>query len=432
MPEGHSLRSLARSIPAVVRRDYLASTVAHWFTLASGLLLFHLVAQRASTSGFAYYQVARGLVATLQPVALIGLVPALHRFLPRAGPRIRVLARQAFVVQLVILNVLGLTALLLADDLGRLLGLGGAPQARAVIVLTAGNCLCVVAAAALRGCGQVWQANLVYLLGLGLLPLAAFAVTERIDVFLIVQGAAMAAVACWGIAVAGPRRAEHRPPRPTPAPSLRTLLRYGIRRAPGDMALPALFSFPTFYVAGAAPGSAEAGYLGFATSAVTLICSLFGMLTPVLLPRLSGAFHGLVPSTALTRGLKLLPPAAAILAIVATASLALVADPVVHYFLGDEFDGAAAILRWGMLTSVPFAAFYAARPTLDALQDAPVITRLLLGSLIVEVVITYAADRWLDPAYAALFGLGAGALVLGLLSYVALLLVVPAIRGNAE
>jgi len=424
-----AIRLLTR-VPAMVRRDYVTTAGAHWLTLASGLLLFHLVARRAGVAGFAYYQVARGVVATVQPLALLGLVPALHRYLPRAGRRVRVLARQAFLLEIVALNVLGLTALLLADDIGRLLGIGGAREARAVVVLTAGVCLCTVAVAALRGCGQVRRSVLLSLTGLGVLPVAALAVTDRMDVFLTVQGAALAALACWGIAGAGPSGVERRPPGPPAVPPLLTLLRYGVRRTPGDIALPAMFAFPTFFVSGVSGSAAEVAYVGFTTSAITLVCSIFGILTPVLLPRLSGHAHDAEAvdrgfNSDLAHGLRVLPLAAAGVAAVACALLAAVAAPVVRWFLGAGFDGAEVILRVGVPVSIPLAAFYAARPTIDALRETPVTARLLIGSLAVEVLVTYGAALALPAWPAALLGFGTAAVVLGVLSYVALRRVIP-------
>jgi O-antigen/teichoic acid export membrane protein len=423
------IRWLTR-VPAAVRWDYLATALSHCLTLASGLLLFYVVARRAGVAGFAYYQIARGVVATVQPLALLGLVPALHRYLPRAGRRVRVLARQAFLLEIVALNVFGLTALLLAEDVGRLLGIGGAREARAVVVLTAGVCLCTVAVAALRGCGEVRRSILLSLVGLGVLPVAAFAVTDRMDVFLTVQGAALAAVACWGIAGVGSSGAERRPPGPAPAPSLLTLLRYGVRRTPGDIALPAMFAFPTFFVAGVSRSAADVAYVGFTTSAITLICSIFGILTPVLLPRLSRHTHdaeagdrGFNPD--LAHGLRVLPLAAAGVAAVACVLLAAIASPVVRWFLGIDFDGAEVILRFGVPVSIPLAAYYAARPAIDALRETPVTARLLIGSLVVEVLVTYGAALALPAWPSALLGFGAAAAVLAVLSYVALLRVIP-------
>jgi len=423
-----AIRLLTR-VPAMVRRDYVTTAGAHWLTLASGLLLFHLVARRAGVAGFAYYQVARGVVSTVQPLALVGLVSALHRYLPRSGRRIRVLARQAFLLEVVLLNVVGLAAVLLADDVGRLFGIGGAREVRAAVVLTAGVCLCTVSMAALRGSGQVGLSVLASLLGFGVLPLLAFAVTDEIDVFLTLQGVAMAALACWGIAEAGPRRAELRA-SPRPAPPLRVLLRYGIRRTPGDVALPGLFAFPTFFVAGASHSAAEAGYIGFATSAITLICAVFGMLSPVLLPRLSGHAHdaeaaGRTFGAELAHGLRVLPIAAAGVAAVASAVLLVAATPLVHWFLGADFAGADTVVRFGVPISIPLAVFYAARPTIDALREAPVTTVLLVGSLVVEVVATYGAALAMPAWPAALAGFGAGAVVLAASSYLAMLRAIP-------
>ncbi|MFF5077858.1 lipopolysaccharide biosynthesis protein [Actinoplanes sp. NPDC000266] len=423
LPE--ALRSLFRSVPAVVRRDYVSSTAIHWLTLASGLLLFHLVARRAGPAGFAYYQVARGVVATLQPFALLGLVPALHRYLPRAGEGARMLARQSFLTQLILMDLIGLLGLVVADDLGRLLGIpGGATSVRAVIILLAGNCLCVIAVAALRGCGQITAANLSWLLGLGILPVVAFALTDRMELFLALQGIAMIIIAVAAIAVAGTSPAHETRP-----PTFRTVVTFGLRRAPGDIALPALFSFPTFYAAAAAaPGDPDAGYVGFVTSAITLICALFGMLTPVLLPRLSGAFHTTGVGAELGRGLKTLPVVAAALTIPVTGLLFLAAPTIVHNFLGLDFTEAIHALRLGLPAAIPFAVFYAARPTLDALADSPVVSRLLLGCLALQIVATLALGSLLPPSTAALGGLSIGAMALGVLSYIALLHTIPTPR----
>jgi O-antigen/teichoic acid export membrane protein len=203
-------------------------------------------------------------------------------------------------------------------------------------------------------------------------------------------------------------------------PALGALLRYGLRRTPGDIALPALFAFPTFAVAAALPGRPEAGYVGFATSAITLICSVFGMLTPVLLPRLSGRFHTGADDPALHRGLLVLPLVAAGLAAALTATIMLAAAPLVHGFLGPEFGGAVPSLRLGLLAAVPLAMYYAARPTLDALHEAPVTTGLLLGCLAAEVGLTFALGTVLSPPVAAVTALGVAALVLGASSYLVL------------
>ncbi|GIF22483.1 O-antigen/teichoic acid export membrane protein [Actinoplanes tereljensis] len=424
-----AIRLLAR-VPAKVRRDYLATSLAHWLTLVSGLFLFHLVAGRAGVAGFAYYQIARGVVSTVQPLALFGMVQALHRYLPRAGRKVRVLARQAFILELAALNVIGLLTLVLADDLGRLFHIGGGAEVRAVMVLTAGNCLLTIAVAALRGSGRVRRSNLASLCGYGILPLIAFAVTTRIDVFLILQGASMAALAWWGIAEAGPRGAEQLPAGPRPAPPLRVLVRYGLRRTPGDIALPGLFAFPTFYVAGMSHSAAEAGYIGFTTSAITLICSIFGMLSPVLLPRLSGHAHAAEATgrgfgAELARGLRLLPFAAAGVAALISLVLVVTAAPVLHWYLGEEFRGGDDVVRFGVPVAIPLAMFYAARPTIDALRSAPVTTWLLVGCLAAEVVITAGTGLVLPPWPAAVAGFGGAAVILAACSYVALLHAIP-------
>lgn len=417
------LGMLASGIPVSVLRDFVSAAGVQFLTIGSGLVLFHLIARRASVDGFAYYQVARGLIAALQPVTMIGLVPGLHRYLPRAGGKVQLLTHRAFVVQLTIIALVGALGLVLAGRVGHLLGIaGGARPVLAIIVALAGICLLAFAVAALRGSHQTGLANVTGLLGLGAVPIFAFLIVHGIGGFLVLQGVVMSAVAVCGVAAVGRNRlAGHADSTEPRSPGLKTLVNYGIRRTLGDIALPAIFSFPTFFVAAATHGGPEAGYIGFTTSAITLICSVFGMLTPVLLPKLSAHLARPVVAARLWSGLRALPIVAVFLAALAAGTLAIGGSMVVRNFLGNDFSDAVPILRMGLLASIPLAAFYAARPTLDALQDAPVTVRLMLGSLAVEVAITYLAMPFVVPTSAAVLGLIAAAGTLGALSFVALL-----------
>jgi O-antigen/teichoic acid export membrane protein len=420
MPGGdrRRFRSLLRTVPAAVRRDFAATLLVQWFVLGAGLYLFHLVARRGSVDGFAYYQIARGVVSSCQPLVMLGLGPGLHRFLPRTDAGAVRLARHAFLLQAAVATLFTFGGVALGGWLSRLLGVaGGTPAVTAVLIMLAGNCLCTLAVAALRGTHQVLPANIVTGAGLGLTPLVAFAAAERIDDFLILQGAGMTAVAVWGMIAV--RRRGPAPPAPhgrAVEPTLKTLIGYGVRRLPGELALPALFTYPTFAVAAAMPGGPEAGYVGFTTSAVTLICAVFGMLTPVLLPRLSRLFHRAGEDRTTYRILALLPFFAAGVATVAVTAFALLAPVLVRHFLGPEFAAATGVLRLGVLAAVPLAMFYAARPSLDALLETPVIGRLLLCCLGLEVLLTHLAQQALTPPYAAVLALCGAATLLGVCS----------------
>ncbi|MEV4279147.1 lipopolysaccharide biosynthesis protein [Actinoplanes xinjiangensis] len=406
------LRTLLRSVPAAVRRDYVSTLAVQWFVLGVGLLLFHLVARRGSVHGFAYYQIARGMVSTLQPVLLLGLGVGLHRYLPRTEHTTRRLARHALSVEAVLVTVVGLAGVVAGDAIAALLGLpGGRSATTAALIMLAGNCLCTVSLAALRGNQQVVDANLVTGLGFGLIPLCAFAAADRIEDFLIMQGTGTAVVGVWAAWVV---RRQPATAEKTPEPDVRTLISYGVRRMPGEFALPALYTFPTFAVAVLMPGSAEAGYVGFTTSAVTLICSVFAMLTPVLMPRLSRLFHRAGEDGAVRQLLTVLPLMAGALAAIPTGLILLFAPVMVRGFLGPEFAGAVPVLRLGVLAAIPLAMFYAARPTMDTLLDAKFMSRLLLACLALEFVATAIAVSFLAAPHAAVLGLVTAATALGL------------------
>jgi O-antigen/teichoic acid export membrane protein len=420
MPEAAGrLRSLLLSVPAAIRHDYLASVAVQWSSLALQLVLFHLVAERGRVDGFALYQIARGAVSTVQPLAMAGLGTGLQRYLPRCGARAPTLARRAFGIQVAIMAMVAVAGYVLAQPLSDLLGLDGRQAVGAITVMLAGNCLCTTAVAALRGTGQVAFANATSLAGLAVVPVVAFFLASGIESFLVLQGFGMLGAAGCAIAVteapAGASSSDDGATSDDSKASLRRLVRYGLGRTPGDLALPALFAFPTFAVANALPGAGDAGYVGFMTSAVTLVCSVFAMLSPVLLPRLSGHFHQPDGSTghrspmhqsslhqsSMHRGLLMLPFVAGGVAAVIGAVVALLAPVLVHWFLGAEFGSAGPVLRLGLLAAVPVAMFYAIRPTLDALQDMPMTTWLLLGSLGLEVPLTYVLRLVVHPPFAA-------------------------------
>jgi O-antigen/teichoic acid export membrane protein len=412
MPGGErlSLRSLLRSVPAAVRRDYAATLVVQFFVLGVGLLLFHLVARRAGVHGFTYYQIARSMVSTFQPALLLGLGVGLYRYLPRTEHTTRRLARHALFVETALILGVTLAGAGAGDEVAALLGVPGRYAVTAMLIMLGGNCLCTVSVAALRGNQQVVGANLLSGVGFGLIPLIAFAVAGRIEDFLIFQGAATALVGVWGtLAVRRqPVSAEQ-----ASEPDIKTLITYGVRRMPGELALPALYTFPTLAVAVAMPGSAEAGYVGFTTSAVVLICSMFAMLTPVLMPRLSRLFHRAEEDRGVRQLLTVLPLLAGLLAAVPTGLILLFAPALVHGFLGPEFSAAVPVLRLGVVASVPLAMFYAARPTMDTLLEAKVMSRLLLSCLVLEILVTGVGAVFLTPPYAALLGLGVASVAVG-------------------
>ncbi|ATO84826.1 O-antigen polymerase [Actinoplanes sp. SE50] len=404
MTEGPGLRP--------VLRDYVTSLAVQWFVLGTGLALFHLVARRGSVGGFAFYQIARSVASTLQPPLMFGLALGLQRYLPHTAATTRRLVRQALLAETVLVTVAGLIAVAAGPGIAGLLGLpGGRSAVVAIAVLLGGNCLCTIAFAALRGTRQVTGANLVYGLGLGLIPLIAFVSTARIEDFLLVQGVGAGLAAAGGmLAVRG-----RFPPVTGPEPTLRTLLSYGARRTPGELALPAFYTVPALAVAVAMPGRPEAGYAGFTTSAVALVCAQFAMLTPVLMPRLSRHFTDRgQDDAAVRRLLRALPTAAGVLAAIPVAVIVLAAPVLIHRFLGAEFTAAVPVLRLGVPAAVPLAMFYAARPTLETTLAPRLLSRLLLGCLALQVVVTTAGMAVLAPPHAAVLGLAAAATALGL------------------
>jgi O-antigen/teichoic acid export membrane protein len=342
---------------------------------------------------------------------MLGLGVGLQRYLPRTEHTTRRLARHALYVEAALVTVVGLTGVGAGTWIAGWLGLsGGRPAVTAILIILGGTCLYGVGITALRGSHQVVESNLVSGLGLGLIPLAAFAAAATIEDFLIIQGIGAAAVGVWGTLAVRRRPASQTRDR---EPNLKTLIAYGVRRMPGEVALPTLCTFPTFAVAVAMPGRPEAGYVGFATSAVTLICSFFAMLTPVLMPRLSRLFHRSGENADVRQALTALPVLSGVLAAVPATVILVLAPQLVHGFLGPEFSAGIPILRLGVFAAIPLAMFYAARPTMDTLLEPKFMSRLLIACLALEIVVTGIAMVFFEPPHAAVLGLTAAATALG-------------------
>jgi O-antigen/teichoic acid export membrane protein len=336
------------------------------------------------------------------------------------------LATRLVLVQAAVLALVLGAARLAATPLAALLGVDNARHVFLSFCLLVGVCALSITLAVLRGLSKALMASVVLLVGMGVTPLASFLITNSLTGLLSLQSATLVVLSLVVLLVIC------RPVPPEPGPATvrpKTVLRYALRRVPGDAALPALLTMPTFLVARRSPGSASAGYVGFATSVVVLICAAFATLNMVMLPRLSGrAAEGTLDPVLWAR-LRALPLVVCGLAVVAAVPALLLAPALVRGYLGSDFGAAVPVMRLGVLAAPPLAVYYAARPTLDALQDRPSTVRILIVALLAEIACFFALDTFLVTSYAAMISFVAATVLLGVSAYVTLLRVDPAPRS---
>lgn len=394
--------------------DYAVTAAATGGQIALSLLLFHLIATRTGPSGFSYYALARNLISVGQPIVGVGLAISVMRFLPMAPQQrpLRLGVAGAQVCYLALGLVLVVSAQhLVPHSMAPTYGSGVVPA----YVALCGVVLTSLASTMLRGIHRPGTANAVMLVGLGIIPLLSFLLTRDIAAMLVVQGALAGTVAAATLLMpAGPQvlPPEHQPPLRR---LLRSVIGFGWRRVPGDAALPAIFATPTVWVAHTGGLPTEVSAIGFASSTALLGLAAFGLLTPVLLPRLSSTS---LESGERRRALFLrLQLACAAVAAVGYVVVLVLGGPIVAVFLGPDFSEAARVLRVGVVTTVPVAAFYAARPLLETVSDRSVTTRILVTAWIVEIATTVVASRRLGDLDGAITGWIAGSFTAGALAF---------------
>lgn len=400
----------------VLARGYLWVLSAEGLVLVTGLALFRLVALRYGVSGFGFFQLSRGLVSSLQPLVLLGLGVGVPRFVAfeAAVAQRSVWLRAA--LPPVIASTLVAAGLIvgLRDVVAR--ELFGDPRAAAYIVAAAaqvaGLVVYTLAYAYLRGGMRLRAASLLSVTNLACLPLALLFVAPSLPTYMLMTAMAWAsssgAVIVLLLTRARPQRLEKATLR---------LLRYGVPRVPGDVALLLLFFLPAA-IASRRVNVATAGFVGFSTSLIALVGSAVSPVGVVLLPWAAGRLsssnrRSVVTSTRTLLGTVL------IVSLLFSAIVAVAAPTLVRLYLGADFLGAVAPLRMALLAVLPFSVFLVGRSVLDAADARAVNTRNLLISLVAYLLCT-AAIGTIHTTVSLMFPLVAAVWCLGFLTVVVL------------
>lgn len=394
--------------------DFMMTYLSEALMLVAGLVTFHLVARRFGTQGFSDYQVARGIIALVAPVAGLGLATSFLKHLPTVSDAPRVLTRMV-VLHTTALGVVCGVMSMSAAVLGTGFGLFSLQLAIATAVVGAAITMFTLVLSGLRGVAMPVTSSVMGSVGLGLGPLVAIAVSASLVAMFWVQAGVLVLLATLALL-----RWQRQPTsassvstasRPGLRAAQRIVVRYGLSRVLGDIALPLVFVLPTLYVAYADEGSA-AGYIGFATSVVMLGCSALATLTPILLPRFSRVLStgGAISRQWTTIG----PFGVALAALVCTAVGELSSGWVVGWYLGDAFAPAATVTRVCLLAAVPLALFYYSRVVLDAMLPYAWSARTAFVGFCVGSVTGAVLSVWASPLVVAESAFLASAVSMGL------------------
>jgi O-antigen/teichoic acid export membrane protein len=366
-------------------RDGLLTYLTEGLALLGMVLTYRLAAMQGKED-LDLYVITRRTISFLFPVILLGAMVGITRFaaMSTAPEMARRYLKGALSYVLPLgLGLWGATALFARPLSWTIFGTHEqAPLMAPVGLMTLGIALHGVAYGYLRGRGASVVANALQLTVLALAPCGAFLLYTDMSAVLWFTGAAWAISALlsvwrgmFGETPGGSRRQGAE------------LLRYGLPRVPGDVALGALLTIPG-YVALRTHGLDLSGEVGFGATLLNIAAAVFSPVALLLLPSASaqlaaGDHAGLADRVRQMSRIILLASFALM------AGFEVLATPVLAIYLGPTGEQYVPMARLIFLGALPFAYFNGMRSVLDAYFRTPrngvnlskAFLLLLLGSL---------------------------------------------------
>jgi O-antigen/teichoic acid export membrane protein len=334
-----------------------------------GLVLTYRLAAQVSKEDLDVYVIVRRTVNFVFPVILMGAMVGLTRFV--AMSREPVQKRGYLRGALYWVLPLGALCLVLFTVLARPLAwvlFGSVDRADLVPPLGAmitGIALHGVAYGYLRGKPAIVAANFVQLSVLALAPCGAFLIWQDLTTVLWATGIAWIAVPLLSIlpsllARQGVKMRKERS----------ELLRYGLPRVPGDIALGALLTVPG-YVALRTHGLDVSGEVSFGATLLGLAAAVFSPVALLLLPAASGRLAS-GDHAGLERSIGRMMWMVVAISVLLTLGFELLAHPLLVIYLGADTGPAyVPMSRIIFLGALPFAFFNGMRSVLDAYFHTP-------------------------------------------------------------
>jgi O-antigen/teichoic acid export membrane protein len=357
-----------------------------------------VISRRFGTVDLGLYTLERRSMAFLQPLILLGLGVATPRFIARSLGRgsgndvayawVGSVLVAAFAAGLSVVLFLfpGPTAAVVFGD-SHQTGL-----ARALAGFAFVTALFQIVYSVFRGYLRMTRANLLELLVVGALPLSLALVgpTDLVAFMWALNGGILAVTVASLPLGRLTATAAALTARTLPAMG-RELLRFGLSRTPGDIAIVALFSIPPVAVVHFAT-AAEAGYTSVVISALNLVSVLAVPLGVLLLPRVAiaaGTARGIPRDKYL-----LLAQATLDLSLAFAAILLLMSPVLLRLLLPDVQPSVVTALQVGSLGLPGYVFYLVFRSYLDAVDTRPLSSYATLSGLACLLVTLAIALEW--------------------------------------
>lgn len=404
-----------------VGRDILITTLAQVGIAVGGLLLYRLLAVKKGAEGVAVYSLIKQNVVFVWPLIMLGMQAAIPRYI--ALGRGRAGAVEGYLLAAVALTgattvAVSVLAFASPSDTASLL-FGDSGRTKLVFPLVA----TLVATVALevvygyyRGQSNFLMANAVRLVSVAAFPVVLLIVAGDRSIETLISLMAAGVLVSAVLTAFRPLTRAARAVSPARAVAAgRTLIDYGYRRIPGDVASVVLFAVPTVLAAHFVPLHRVA-YLSTGLYVMAMISIAFqpiGMVFLPLLARLCATDWG-----AARRHVSMLATSAIHIAIFVTPQMVLFADVAVRVWLGPEFKDAGTIIAILAAPAGAYVFYVVLRSALDAATVTAYNARnnviaLALAALVATASLTTHAA---DPLNCIAWSFTLGLLTLGALT----------------
>jgi O-antigen/teichoic acid export membrane protein len=354
-----------------VLRAIRATLLAQVAVAAGTLLLLRLLALQSGTDGFAAYSLVRQAVTLLFPVVTVGLAGGLPRYIALGRATAGAPTAQAYVAAAAIICALAVAVsagfALLAPAVTAAALFGGSDATSLVGPFAALMCATAafhVAYGYFRGQLQIGRCNALQVVGVGVLPPLLMVVIPGGDVETLVLAMALGlgVLSIGAVLVPVARGVAHAHAARRAAGSL---IDYGSRRVPGEVAQVGLFALVPV-LAAHVTSLQQVAYLAAGVQIVAMLAVGLVPVGIVLLPTLAQTW--VEDPTRVKRQVADLCGLAAHAAAFAFVQLLLFADVAIRAWLGPAFEDAGTVVRITILGAPLFAYYLILRTSLDAVS----------------------------------------------------------------
>jgi len=388
-----------------VRLNYLITYIAEGFIFLSGLFIYNIIATRLGATAFAEYIIAGKIVAILQPIAMLGLGVGIPRFTAirqaqceeKNGVDNYFVGGLAWLLTVTPIMFAG--AVLFPETFSKVF-FGSSQHVSLflpMMIWLIGILLHAMSYSYFRGRLQMWQANALNVWGSAFGPLISVLLFgTTVPMLLTANGVLLSIGAVLFLALTVNKFDIN---QCRMGVDVRELLKYSIPRVPGDLALAALYSLPTIFAAHML-GIQQAGMVGFGSSVLTKIMTMFAPISVIMMPEISGFLARRDTELVQRRTLQILISALVILTVV-VMGLVTLAPFVVSVLLGSDYSDYVWYLRLVVIAIIPLALFTVLRNVIDAYYTLPVNAKNIIISLLAQLSLAVLVRflRKNDPAW---------------------------------